>query len=93
MAETDRSAPEMRVVAICGSLRPESCTRLTIEIALDGAREVGASTHLIDLREYDLGCCDGREDEETDPEGVGRLRATGRSSPGIRLGAPAVHGG
>jgi len=49
----NRSDPP-RVVAICGSLRDASHTRVALEVLLDAADDAGADTQLIDLREYDL---------------------------------------
>ncbi|MEO2055251.1 MAG: NAD(P)H-dependent oxidoreductase [Nitrospira sp.] len=55
------------VVGICGSLRPGSYSHSALRIALKGAQEVGAATKLIDLREYQLIHCDGKEDESRYP--------------------------
>lgn len=44
----------VRVVAICGSLREQSNTRVALETVLDAASERGARTELVDLREYAL---------------------------------------
>jgi len=35
---------------------------MALDYALQGAKEVGASTNLIDLREYELAFCDGSGD-------------------------------
>ena len=42
------------VVGVVGSLRDGSYTRTAMERALDAAAASGATTRLIDLREYDL---------------------------------------
>ena len=47
------------VVGICGSIRPGSFTRTALQVALQGAQEVGAQTGLIDLNDYNLVFCDG----------------------------------
>jgi multimeric flavodoxin WrbA len=65
-------------VAACGS----SYTRQAVRIALQGAEEVGAQTRLIDLRDYDLIFCDGKEDESTYPEGVFHLRSDVKQAQG-----------
>ncbi len=54
---------KVRVVGICGSLRKKSYTRLALKLALHGAEDTGAETHLIDLREYQLVFCDGGDSE------------------------------
>ena len=81
------------VVGICGSLREGSYTRMAVSIALQGAQEVGAKTQLIDLRDYELGFCDGREKDDTYPEGVFKLRKQVREAQGLILGTPEYHGG
>lgn len=46
--------PNPNVVALCGSLRDESRTRIALNETLDAARDAGAQTELVDLREYEL---------------------------------------
>lgn len=92
MNPTDLPETPLVVVAICGSLRPGSYTRQALEIALQGAQEVGAETRLIDLRDYQLGFC-GSEHENPDGEGVLRLRREVGQAQGIILGTPEYHGG
>lgn len=82
---------KVRVVAICGSLRPNSTTRKALEVALKGAAESGAETQMIDLREYELIFCDGKEDESGYPLDVARLRNDVRNANGIIIGTPEYH--
>jgi NAD(P)H-dependent FMN reductase len=82
----------IRVVAICGSLRPGSYTRLALRAALQGAAELRAQTDLIDLSQYNLVFCSGDKDDPSYPDGVHRLRRTLQSSQGIILGTPVYHG-
>ncbi len=84
---------EIRVTAICGSLRPGSYTRQALQIALQGARDLGAQTRLVDLREYDLALADGRRDGDGYPPDVARLKAELRQAHGLILGTPEYHGG
>lgn len=93
MSEKSRAERDIFVVGISGSLRFGSYTRMAIEIALQGANEVGVQTKLIDLRDYDLVFCDGREDESTYPKDVLKLRMTVGNAQGIILGTPEYHGG
>jgi NAD(P)H-dependent FMN reductase len=65
---------------------------MAVEIALEGARELGARTRLIDLRDYNLVSCDGKDDESGYPEDVHRLRTEVRQASGIILGTPEYHG-
>lgn len=81
----------IRVVAINGSLRPGSHTRQALQIALKGAQEVGAETHLIDLADYQLPLCDGKEEGHW-PADVARLRAEVKGAQGVILGTPEYHG-
>jgi len=83
----------IRVIGICGSLRPHGYTRMSLSVALEGAREVGAVTSLLDLDDYDLPLMDGRKDDETYPPDVARLRSAVREAHGIILGTPEYHGG
>lgn len=79
-----------RVVGICGSLRPGSHTHHALAVALRGAEEAGADTHLIDLRNYQLVFCDGSEELPAD---VLRLRNDVKRAHGIILATPEYHGG
>ncbi|SDJ42893.1 NAD(P)H-dependent FMN reductase [Halovenus aranensis] len=77
------------VVALCGSLRDESHTRTALGHALDGARDRGASTELLDLREYDLPVFDPDDSDAGDAE---RLREAVRGASAVILGTPMYHG-
>ena len=85
-------ADTVRIAAICGSLRPGSYTRLALQIALQGAAEVGAETQLIDLAAYNLAFCLGAGDDHPYPEDVHRLRREVQAAHGIILGTPIYHG-
>lgn len=80
---------ETHVVAICGSLRDESYTRMSLRLALDAAEEAGASTELLDLREWDLPVFD--PDNEDVGEAVS-FRERVRSADAVILGTPVYHG-
>ncbi|PYU93683.1 MAG: hypothetical protein DMG26_02630 [Acidobacteria bacterium] len=92
MSEPQPAERTLRVVGICGSLRPASFTRTAVKIALRGAEEAGAQTQLIDLRGYSLIFCDGKEDESRYPEDVFKLRKQVQQAKGIILGTPEYHG-
>lgn len=82
----------VRVVAIGGSLREGSFSRQTAVIALEGAHQVGAETEFIDLRDYALTfCCGKQSDEEVRPD-VLRLREKVRNAQGVILATPEYHG-
>lgn len=80
----------IKVSAICGSLRKESYTKKAALIALEGAQSLGAKSNLIDLSEYNLPFCDGRE-KELYPENVKKFREELKSSHGIILASPEYH--
>ena len=77
------------VVALCGSLRDDSYTRVALGHVLDGAEEQGASTALVDLREYDLPVFDADVRDAGDADTV---RAELRAADTILLGSPMYHG-
>jgi NAD(P)H-dependent FMN reductase len=77
------------VVGIVGSLRDGSYTRTGIERALDAAARSGATTELVDLREYDLPVFDADHREAGD---AARLTREIREADSILLGTPVYHG-
>jgi FMN reductase len=93
MNQIDQAGNGVVVVGINGSLRPGSYTRMAVEIALQAAREAGAQTRLIDLKDYQLVFCDGKDDESTFPADVFKLRREVGQADGIILGTPEYHGG
>jgi len=83
----NRTTP--RVVAICGSLRDESRTRIATDVALTAAAEAGATTELVDLRSYNLPSLNAVEAEVPDAE---NLRKTITRADSVLLGTPNYHG-
>jgi NAD(P)H-dependent FMN reductase len=77
------------VVAIAGSLREESKSRLALEHALAAADAAGGTTELLDLREFDLPMVD--PDEDTPPDAQ-ELKDAVRAADAILLGTPMYHG-
>ena len=90
---THASSQAIQVAGICGSLRKGSFTRMALHVALAGAKEAGARTRLIDLSEYHLIFCDGKEEESGYPKDVFKLREDVRAAQGIILATPEYHGG
>jgi NAD(P)H-dependent FMN reductase len=83
----------VRVVGLCGSLRPASRTRIALKIALSGAQEKGATAELLDLRDYDLPFCAGEEgDPNQHASAVERLRQSVIEADGVILATPNYHG-
>lgn len=77
------------VVAICGSLRDESYTRLALEHVLDAAGNAGAETRCIDLRHWDLPLFDPDERDRGDAD---ELREAVRDADAVIVGTPVYHG-
>ncbi len=90
---THASLQAIQVVGICGSLREGSFSPMAARVALAGAREAGAQTHLVDLSAYQLILCDGKKDESHYPQDVFKLREDVRPAQGIILVTPEYHGG
>jgi NAD(P)H-dependent FMN reductase len=85
--ERDESGP--LVVAVAGSLRDESYTRLGLDHALRGADAAGGRTRLLDLRDYELPPLDADKDEQGDSAA---LTAAIREADSVLLGTPVYHG-
>jgi FMN reductase len=93
MSTPEKEDHPCKIVGISGSLRPGSYTTRAVALALKGAEGLGCQTKLIELREYQLVFCDGKDDESHFPEGVFRLRQEVKQAQGIILGTPEYHGG
>jgi len=81
----------IKIIGICGSLRKESKTCIAINTVLAAAEKAGAEIQLIDLREYELIFCDGRDHNDY-PEDVMKLRREVKCAHGVILGTPEYHG-
>lgn len=82
---------EIRVVAISGSLRPNSYTTMALTVALEGAAQTGASTSLLNLRDFELEFA-GTDDNADPNGGIARLSSEVKRAHGILLGTPEYHG-
>ncbi|MFC7230726.1 NADPH-dependent FMN reductase [Saliphagus sp. GCM10025308] len=82
---------DVQVLAVCGSLREESYTRITLERALEASAEAGAETGLVDLRNYDLPLYDADVDRE-DAGDAETVAARIRDADTVLLGSPMYHG-
>jgi NAD(P)H-dependent FMN reductase len=91
MESANNRSVEIRVVGLAGSLRAESATRVAVRYALEGAAGEGARVSLLDLAAYNLPFL-GREKENGSMRTVRRFRTALRSSDGIVLGSPEIHG-
>jgi len=77
------------VVAISGSLRDQSYTRIALRHALDAASAAGAETELVDLRDLDLPLFDPDHRDRGD---ASTLKQTVREADAVLLGTPVYHG-
>jgi NAD(P)H-dependent FMN reductase len=77
------------VVAVAGSLRDRSYTRRALRVALSGAADAGASTEMLDLREYDLPTLN--PDDDVPPDAV-RFTDAVDAADSVLLGTPTYHG-
>jgi NAD(P)H-dependent FMN reductase len=77
------------VVAVAGSLRDRSYTRLALRRALDAAADTGAEADLLDLRAFDLPPLDPDVDEQGDSAAFARRV---RRADAVLLGTPMYHG-
>lgn len=82
----------MKVLALCGSLRPYSSTERALTHALSAAAAAGATTELLLLRELTLPFCDGREDPESYGADAARFRAAVIGADALLVGSPEYHG-
>ena len=82
----------LEVVGLLGSLRPGSYTRMALATALQGSAELGAEIQLLDLSNYELAFCLGK-DQGNYPADVYRLKSSVRRAQGIILATPEYHGG
>jgi len=84
--EIEQTKERIRVVGICGSLRSGSFTRAALQIALDGAAELGTETQLIDLRDYELVFCHGEENKRACGGKCRRRRGSSKPPRSITAG-------
>lgn len=84
---TDLARPH--VVALCGSLRAGSYTKMALQHVLEAAKAAGATTDCIDLRTLELPVFDADSQDAGDAD---RLRQRVDAADAIILGTPVYHG-
>ena len=77
------------VAGLCGSLRDDSYTRTAMAHALAEATAYGATTTMIDLREYELPVFDPDNRDAGDAD---ELRSDLQAAESVILGSPMYHG-
>lgn len=80
---------DTHVVAVCGSLRDASVTRVAARHALDAAADANATTDLVDLRDLTLPVFDPDNDDAGDAT---ELRERVGHADAIILATPMYHG-
>jgi FMN reductase len=83
-------AKEIKVVGLGGSLAAQSNSLAALRIALEGSREAGAETDLLDIRELDLPMY--APDMANVPPSVERLCRTVHEADGLLWSSPLYHG-
>ncbi len=81
----------LRVLGICGSMKPRSSTAFVIQYALEAAKDAGAEIEFYDISEHTLPFFDGRDDDSSYPSEVHEFRNIIRISQGIIIGTPEYH--
>ena len=82
-------AEKTRVLGVCGSLGDNSATRVSVRTALEAARADGATTTLVDLRDYDL---PPYRADGTDAGDATEVRRLVDEADAVLLGTPVYHG-
>lgn len=81
----------IKVLGICGSMKPNSSTAFLLHLCLDEARKAGAETTFYDLAEKPLPFCDARHDGSTYPQEVHTFRQLVQEAEGIIIATPDYH--
>ncbi|HEX8463929.1 MAG TPA: NAD(P)H-dependent oxidoreductase, partial [Abditibacterium sp.] len=80
-----------RIVGICGSLNNNSATRRALVLTLEAAARAGATTQLLDLRDFHLPFAASGFDAEEFPD-VERFNGLVRECDGHIWATPEYHG-
>ena len=81
----------VKIVAIAGSLRPDSNSYQALMQAVQRVQALGAEVEILDLRKMNLPFCDGGEEYPDYPD-VEKLREAVKQADGIILATPEYHG-
>lgn len=82
---------DIKIVAIAGSFRQISYTRMGLQFVLKELQKMGIATELLDLRKYKLPFAMQFEGQKN-PEDVDKLKAAVQAADGIIWGTPEYHG-
>lgn len=81
----------VKIVAIAGSLRPDSYSYQALMQAVQRVQALGAEVEILDLRKMNLPFCDGGEEYPDYPD-VEKLRQAVQQADGLILATPEYHG-
>jgi NAD(P)H-dependent FMN reductase len=81
-----------KILAFAGSTRSESLNKKLIRIAVDAARQAGASVTLIDLRDFPLPLYDGDLEGREFPENAKKLKKVFLEHDGLLIASPEYNG-
>jgi NAD(P)H-dependent FMN reductase len=82
----------MNIIAISGSMNPNSTTKKATQIVVNAAKKAGGDVELIHLADFPLPIFDCRKDKTTYPENVHTLIRKVTEADGIILASPEYHG-
>jgi NAD(P)H-dependent FMN reductase len=82
----------MKIIAIAGSLNPNSTTYAAVLIVAAAAKKAGAAVEIFDLRRFPLPMYDTRSDESTYPRNVHLFKQKMLAADGFIIGSPEYHG-
>lgn len=82
----------MNILAISGSMNPNSTTKKATEITAEAIRKAGGVVELIHLGDFPLPIYDCRKDKTTYPENVHQLINKVEAADGLILSSPEYHG-
>lgn len=83
--------PPLQITGICGSLNAAGTTRRALALALEGARNAGAQTTLLDLNDFNLPFAESGFASESFPD-VAKFNQLVQKSDGLIWATPEYHG-
>ncbi len=81
----------VKIVAIGGSLRPDSYSQVALQLAAQRVQALGAEVEILDLRLLQLPFCDGGKEYPDYPD-VKRMQDAVNRADGLILVTPEYHG-
>ncbi len=81
----------IRILGICGSMKPGSSTAAVLRMSLQASTLVGAETNFYDISERPLPFCDGRSEDSTYPPEVHTFKNLVKNAHGIIVATPDYH--